>query len=56
MRHQRLFKTITIWCHRTQVLNKTKEMKAQQSMTTTNRFVGILIGIRADFWHGWLGW
>ena len=28
------------WCHRTEVLNKTKEMKAQQTMIDTNRFKG----------------
>ena len=28
------------WLRRTQVLDKTEEMKAQQTMTDTNRFVG----------------
>jgi hypothetical protein len=33
-------KAITAWFRRTEVLDKTEEMKAQQTMTDTNRFVG----------------
>ena len=42
---KRFFKTITIWCHRTQVLDKTEEMKAQQSMTDTNQFKGTAMAL-----------
>ena len=29
MRHQRLFKTITIWCHRTEFLERIENMKTE---------------------------